>query len=161
MPAAEKFWEVKTLEEMSSEEWESLCDGCGLCCIVRVENENNGDIYDTNVICAHYDCEKRGCSNYSSRTALSDGCVQLTPELLAIFDWLPETCAYVRHANGLPMLAGHPLLEKESDEGLAATTQIINVVDKYEPMGLIKNAPDVNHEHHFVFPDQFETAGDA
>jgi len=155
------FWEVKTLEEMTTEEWESLCDGCGLCCIVRVENENNGDIYDTNVICTHYDCDKKQCSSYTARTKLADGCVQLTPELLSLFDWLPDSCAYVRHSNGLPLLQGHPLLQKDSGKVEAEEVQIINVVDKYQSMGLIKNGPDVIPEHHFVFPDQLEASGDS
>lgn len=149
---AEKFWESKTLEEMTKQEWESLCDHCGQCCIVRIENEVDGDVFDTNVICANYDCESRGCANYATRTQLADGCVQLTPELLPEFDWLPETCAYVRQAKGLPLLSGHPLLKQHSNKD--KETQIINVVDKFAPIGLIKNGPDVIHEHHLVFDDE-------
>ena len=147
------FWEEKTLEEMTPDEWESMCDHCGLCCIVRIEDENNGDVYDTNVICAHYDCESRQCADYGTRTTFEDGCVQLTPALLETFDWLPDSCAYVRHAKGLPLLAGHPLLGQAELDG---DTQIINVVDKYAPMGLIKNNEEVIHEQHLVFPDEFE-----
>lgn len=149
---SDRFWETKTLEQMTLAEWESLCDGCGLCCLVRIEDENSGEIYDTNVICRHYDTQARCCKSYKTRATLADGCVQLTPELLAQFDWLPESCAYRRHAAGLPLLQGHPLLRQSSDE----TTQIINVVDKYAPVGLIENGPEVLHEQHLVFPDELE-----
>ncbi len=156
------FWESKSLVQMTAAEWESLCDGCGLCCLVRIEDENTGQVYDTNVVCAHYDCSVRECSSYESRTGLSDGCVQLTPALVEQFDWLPDSCAYRRHASGLPLLPGHPLLagaERESDSGLAAE-QIIHVVDLYEPVGLIKNGPDVIPEQHLVFADELANASD-
>jgi len=157
----ERFWEKKTLETFTSQEMEALCDHCGLCCLVRIEDENNGDIYDTNVICTHYDSEKRGCSRYQVRTQLADGCVQLTPELLKLFDWLPDTCAYVRHSKGLPLLPNHHLLHQNDatkrDEAVDADVQIINVVDKYESMGLIKNSPEVIPEQHLVFSDEFDS----
>lgn len=150
------FWETKSLEEMTGREWESLCDHCGLCCIVRIESEDSGEIFDTNVICGNYDCESRACASYERRTSLVDGCVQLTPALLSSFDWLPQSCAYVRHSNGLPLLPGHPLLNGANQNADSGAAQVINVVDKYEPMGLIKNGPEVIHEQHLVFPDEFE-----
>lgn len=167
---AKPFWEEKKLEEMDAREWESLCDGCGLCCIVRIEDENTAEVYDTNVICRHYDCTRQGCSAYSTRTTLADGCVQLTPDLVRQFDWLPDSCAYRRHLAGLPLLANHPLLNDglsqrtEKTESVAKPnnnalddTVIISVVDKYAPIGLVVNGPDISPEQHLVFPDEFES----
>lgn len=158
------FWEYKSLKEMSTGEWESLCDGCGLCCLVRIEDENTGDVYDTNVICAHYDCSARGCSSYQSRTRLSDGCVQLTPALVDQFDWLPDSCAYRRHARGLPLLDDHPLRKRALDQNTSDASsegeQLVNVVDLYEPVGLIVNGPDVVPEQHLVFPDELTDQDD-
>lgn len=137
------FWESKSLDQMSTKEWEQLCDYCGLCCLVRVQDEESEQIFDTNVICSQYDCDNRGCKSYNRRESLDEGCVQLTPALVRAFDWLPDSCAYRVVDRGDPLPDTHPLISKRRD-----TT--ITVVDIYEPLGLVVNSDEVDPEQHLI-----------
>ncbi|MBV5321278.1 MAG: YcgN family cysteine cluster protein [Sulfuricurvum sp.] len=104
------FWETKTLEELTPSEWEALCDGCGLCCLHRIQDEDDDAIYLTRVACHCYDIEGRVCSDYANRHERVEGCMKLTLERVGEFDWLPETCAYRLRHHGKPIPSWHPLI---------------------------------------------------
>lgn len=110
MAAAKPFWETKTLAEMSQGEWESLCDGCGRCCLYILHNEETGDVFETDVACRLFDAKRRRCTDYENRTSRVPDCVRLTPENAQRLHWMPETCAYRRLANGKPIPDWHPLI---------------------------------------------------
>lgn len=105
------FWETKRLDELTFEEWEALCDGCGLCCLHRLQGEEeDAPVVTTRVACRCYNLQGGGCSDYPNRFSLVPECTQLTLERAAEFDWLPQTCAYrLRHHN-LPLPPWHPLI---------------------------------------------------
>lgn len=98
------FWKTKTLEEMTRKEWESLCDGCAKCCIVKFEDEETGALAYTNLHCRLLDGNTCQCSDYKNRKKYVPDCVKLTPESVAAVDWLPDSCAYrlVQDGKDLP-----------------------------------------------------------
>jgi uncharacterized cysteine cluster protein YcgN (CxxCxxCC family) len=104
------FWERKRLNEMTDAEWESLCDRCGKCCLVKLEDEDSGEIAITKVACKLIDLNSRLCSDYSRRCQRIADCIDLKQHDFAEFKWLPATCAYRLLANGRPLPAWHPLL---------------------------------------------------
>jgi uncharacterized cysteine cluster protein YcgN (CxxCxxCC family) len=103
-PAAAPFWQTVPLERMDRQQWESLCDGCGKCCIHKLEDEETGEVHATNVACRLLDRRTGQCSDYRRRKAFVPECVRLTPSKLDQLDWLPTTCAYkrLRDGQGLP-----------------------------------------------------------
>lgn len=103
------FWETKTLEELTEEEWESLCDGCGRCCMVKLEDEATGARIDTRLACRLLDIGACRCTDYANRHAQVPDCVRLTPQAARELDWLPDTCAYRLRAHGKPLYWWHPL----------------------------------------------------
>ncbi len=106
---AAPFWEAKTLEELTTQEWEALCDGCGRCCLVKLEDEDTGARMDTRLACRLLDIGACRCADYANRHAQVPDCVRLTPENARELDWLPETCAYRLRAHGKPLYWWHPL----------------------------------------------------
>lgn len=104
------FWETKRLEQMSREEWESLCDGCGKCCIHKLEDEETGELHPTNVACRLLDGRSGQCRDYRHRHAYVPECVRLTPAKLRQIDWLPATCAYRLIDEGRPLPEWHHLV---------------------------------------------------
>ena len=88
---AEPFWSLKTLDQLDREEWESLCDGCGLCCLQKLEDEYTRRIYYTNVACKLLDLQSCQCSNYARRQEFVPDCIALTPGDADAYRWLPET----------------------------------------------------------------------
>ncbi|QMW22394.1 YcgN family cysteine cluster protein [Sandaracinobacteroides saxicola] len=105
-----RFWERKSLAQLSRAEWESLCDGCGKCCLHKLEDEETGEMFGTNVACRLLDRHAARCTDYARRKTLVPDCVRLTPKLVRTLDWLPSTCAYVRVEAGLPLPEWHHLL---------------------------------------------------
>ena len=103
------FWQQKSLEQMSDEEWESLCDGCGQCCLNKLQDADTDEIYFTNVACNQLNIKTCQCRNYERRFELEEDCIKLTRENLTTFDWLPRTCAYRLLGEGKPLPAWHPL----------------------------------------------------
>jgi uncharacterized cysteine cluster protein YcgN (CxxCxxCC family) len=109
------FWETKTLEQMTPDEWEALCDGCGLCCLVKVEDENSGEVFNTSVSCFLLDTASCRCSDYENRLTKAPMCTRLTRKNLAEMNWLAETCAYKRLDAGQLLPAWHHLLTNDRD----------------------------------------------
>ena len=103
------FWRQKTLREMNRAEWESLCDGCGKCCVHKLEDEETGELLPTNVACRLLDRATGRCADYRNRKAHVPECVRLTPEKILTLDWLPSTCAYLLLAQGQDIPDWHPL----------------------------------------------------
>jgi uncharacterized cysteine cluster protein YcgN (CxxCxxCC family) len=108
--AEQPFWRRKTLEEMSRREWESLCDGCGKCCLHKLEFEDTGEIAFTRVACRLLDIATCRCSDYANRKTHIPDCVRLTPARMRKIDWLPSTCAYRLVAEGKDLAWWHPLV---------------------------------------------------
>jgi len=121
---APPFWE-RPLGELSPEEWEALCDGCGLCCLhkLEVEGEGDGEILYTRVACRHLDLESCRCGCYRQRRKV-EGCVALTLEGARSWSWLPESCAYRRLATGRPLPPFHPLLTGDPESVHAAGVSV-------------------------------------
>jgi uncharacterized protein len=109
------FWQAKSLEAMTSHEWESLCDRCGRCCLVKLEDEDTGEIFKTDIACRLFDAGACSCSAYANRTRRVADCIVLTPEMVRSLPWLPQTCAYRLVAEGKPLASWHPLLSGSAD----------------------------------------------
>jgi uncharacterized cysteine cluster protein YcgN (CxxCxxCC family) len=105
-----RFWEEKSLGQLDRGEWEALCDGCGKCCLHKLEDEETGDIFPTNVACRLLNRKSAQCSDYKNRKRFVPDCVQLTPAKLDELEWLPTTCAYRLVADGEPLPAWHHLI---------------------------------------------------
>lgn len=103
------FWKTLSLKEMSSEQWESLCDNCGRCCLNKLEDEDTGEVVYTNVVCRMYDMKACQCSDYQHRIKNVDGCLKLSPDFIPV-DWLPTTCAYRLMEEGKDLPEWHPLV---------------------------------------------------
>lgn len=108
------FWQRKKLNELTPEEWESLCDGCGRCCLKKLEDEATGKIAYTDVACKLLDRERCRCRRYSTRRELVPDCVSLDAADVRTFDWLPTTCAYRKLAAGEPLEWWHPLVSGDT-----------------------------------------------
>lgn len=115
MIAAIPFWQRKRLHEMSPREWEALCDGCGKCCLVKLEDEDSGEVYHTDLVCRYMDEATCQCSVYSTRRAKVPGCTVLTPDTVDDYRWLPYTCAYRTLAEHRPLPDWHPLVSGDPD----------------------------------------------
>lgn len=109
------FWKTKKLSEMTTEEWESLCDNCGKCCLHKLEDEDTGDIYFTSVVCNLIDLDTCRCTRYSERTQLVPECLDLKQHDFAEYNWLPATCAYRLLSDGEELPSWHPLLSKSAE----------------------------------------------
>ena len=109
-------WVDLPLEALDSAQWELLCDGCGKCCIHKLEDEDTGDLYATNVACRMLDRREAQCRDYSNRRTHVPDCVTLTPELARTIEWLPSTCAYVLRADGNPLPDWHHLMCGDREE---------------------------------------------
>lgn len=105
----EPFWRTKSLDALSREEWESLCDGCAKCCLQKLEDEETREIYFTNVVCDLLDQENCRCTHYQERSILVPNCITLQPKDLEDPYWLPPSCAYRLIAEGKDLPAWHPL----------------------------------------------------
>ena len=121
---ARPFWETKTLEQMTAAEWESLCDGCGLCCLVRFEDEETGEIIPTRVHCKLFDPDRCRCTDYDNRKAHVPDCIKLTPGNVDALGWMPRSCAYRRLNEGKPLPRWHPLITGDPQSVHAAGVSV-------------------------------------
>ena len=112
---APPFWKTKGLGEMSKQEWESLCDGCGRCCLNKLENEATGEILYTDVACRLLDTETCKCSSYPDRKRFVPECQILTPRMVRKLGWLPSTCAYRLISEGQDLYWWHPLVSGDPE----------------------------------------------
>ena len=126
------FWETKSLAEMTTAEWEALCDGCGLCCLTKLQDEESDEIVYTRVVCRYSDLTSGACSDYKNRSTNVPTCVSLTLEKVAEFDWLPDTCAYRVLLRGDALPDWHPLITgrqqsvSEAKIGLSAIPVVVD-----------------------------------
>lgn len=118
------FWRAKTLEDMSDAEWESLCDGCARCCLVKLEDEDSGEIHFTDVGCKLLDAKTCRCMDYKRRRRRVKDCVKLTPDGVRSLSWLPKTCAYRLVAEGRDLYWWHPLVSGSPDTVHAAGVSV-------------------------------------
>ena len=124
------FWESKKLSEMTTAEWESICDGCGKCCLNKLEDEVSGEIFFTSVVCDLIDLESCQCTRYSERTTLVPECLDLKQHDFAEYNWLPTTCAYRLLIDGKPLPSWHPLVSKNKDSVKEAGVSIASYAMK-------------------------------
>lgn len=128
-----KFW-LEPLETLSKPEWEALCDGCGRCCLLKLEDEDSGEIAFTNVSCRLFDAASCTCGQYALRKQMVAGCVVLTPENIERHAyWMPKTCAYRLRFEGNGLPDWHPLVSGDADSVHAASISMRGkVVPEYE-----------------------------
>ena len=142
------FWEAKSLGEMNAAEWESLCDGCGLCCLIRFEDEDTGEIIPTRVHCRLFDSAKCRCSDYDNRKDYVPDCIKLTPGNIPALEWMPKSCAYRRLHEGRKLASWHPLISGDPESvhraGVSIRGQTISETTLKEPEDAIAfEAPDL------------------
>ncbi|HET6390777.1 YcgN family cysteine cluster protein [Hyphomicrobium sp.] len=109
------FWQTKTLEEMSREEWEALCDGCGRCCLVKLEDEDTAQIYTTRLSCGMLDTRTCRCRDYPNRFSKMPDCLEIDIARARELTWLPQTCAYRLVGEGRGLMWWHPLVSGSPD----------------------------------------------
>jgi hypothetical protein len=109
------FWETTPLEALTEEQWEALCDGCGRCCLTKIEDQDSGNLFYTNVVCRFHDSERGRCTRYTERSKLVPDCIKVTPQVAREEKWLPGTCAYRLLAEGKPLPEWHPLVSGDRD----------------------------------------------
>jgi uncharacterized cysteine cluster protein YcgN (CxxCxxCC family) len=142
------FWEVKRLEEMTALEWESLCDGCGRCCLIRFEDEESGEVIPTRVACKLLDIGTCRCSDYENRKQYVPDCIKLTPWNIEGLAWMPPSCAYRRLYEGRGLARWHPLVsgdpESVMEAGVSMRGQLISETVLDTPEDAIDyEAPDL------------------
>jgi len=118
------FWEDKELKDMTATEWEALCDGCGRCCLVKLEDEDTGEIFTSDVHCRLFDAATCRCSDYEHRSEKVSDCIKLTPENAGAISWMPTTCAYRRLAEGKGLSWWHPLISGDPETVVAVGVSV-------------------------------------
>lgn len=141
MTAAAPFWD-KPLAELTRAQWEKLCDGCGRCCLVKLEDEDTGRIHHTSVACKLLDPESCRCGDYQHRRAHVPDCIRLTEKKLAAIPWLPPTCAYVLRAAGKPLPDWHPLRSSDPTSVHRAGVSVRGRVEASEAEVDVDDLPD-------------------
>lgn len=119
-----KFWQTKTLAQMTEKEWESLCDGCGRCCLQKLEDEQSEEVYYTQLVCHLYDMDQCACSDYVNRSKRVARCVKLDANNVEEFHWLPSSCAYRLISEGKDLHQWHPLISGNAQTVLDAGISI-------------------------------------
>ena len=136
-----KFWETKNLIDMNENEWESLCDKCGKCCVIKLEDFDTQEVHYTNVSCKLL-CEKSAsCKDYENRKSIVPDCIILSPDNLKDLKWMPETCAYKLLDEGKNLPYWHPLLSGNDKEIVNSGNSVKNRVTNENEIK-IKDLPD-------------------
>lgn len=123
-PAQKPFWLTTTLDEMSAQQWESLCDGCGRCCLIKLEDEDTGEILATDIGCRLFDAGSCRCRDYANRSSIVPDCITLTPQAVRTLRWLPPTCGYRLVAEGRDLAWWHPLVSGDAETVVAAGVSV-------------------------------------
>lgn len=138
------FWETKTLDQMTDAEWESLCDGCGLCCLVRFEDEETLEVIPTRVHCKLFDPEACRCSDYENRKQFVPDCIKLTPQNVEALEWMPKSCGYRRIHEGRGLAWWHPLISGDPESvhraGVSVRGETINEMVLDDPDDALDHA---------------------
>jgi len=138
------FWESKQLHELNQEQWESLCDGCGKCCLHKLEDEDDGEVYYTNVACRLLNIDSCRCSDYSNRLDKVPGCLSLKASDVAKFEWLPSSCAYRLLSEGQSLPDWHPLITGDANimhrGGMSVSRKVVSEETVHED----------DHEEHVI-----------
>jgi len=140
-PPGVPFWE-KPLKDLTRPEWERLCDGCGRCCLIKLEDDDTAAIYPTSVGCQLLDPETGRCGDYKNRRKHVPDCVRLTLKKLQTIRWLPPTCAYVLRHAGKPLPSWHPLISGDPDSVHQAGVSVRGRVEADERDVHIDSLPD-------------------
>ena len=141
MHLGNKFWETKNLIDMNENEWESLCDKCGKCCVIKLEDFDTQQVHYTNVSCKLL-CEKSAsCKDYENRKSIVPDCIILSPDNLKELKWMPETCAYKLLNEGKNLPYWHPLLSGNDKEIVNSGNSVKNRVTNENEIK-IKDLPD-------------------
>ncbi len=131
------FWQTKSLDQMTPGEWESLCDGCGLCCLIRFEDEDTGVVTPTRVACRLFDGETCRCTDYAARRRTVPDCIKLTPRNVGALAWMPLSCAYRRLNEGRGLAPWHPLVsgdpESVHDAGVSIRGETVSEATLDDP----------------------------
>jgi uncharacterized cysteine cluster protein YcgN (CxxCxxCC family) len=115
-----RFWETVDPDDLTASEWELLCDGCGICCLKKLQDADTGQIYYTDVACRLLDTQTCRCRNYANRKQLAPTCLTMSLDMIATRVWLPDTCAYKRIAAGRALPSWHHLVSGDPDRVHAA-----------------------------------------
>ena len=140
---SDRFWE-RPIDTLTRDEWEALCDGCGKCCLNKLEDEDTGEFYHTNVACRLLDLETARCSDYRNRRARVPDCIRLTRLSVLTIPWLPETCAYRLRADGEPLPNWHYLICGDRDAVHRAGMSVAGKAVSEDFAGPL--------EHHIIWP---------
>ena len=149
MSDTDPFWETKELSEMTKDEWESLCDGCGKCCVLKLEDYDTAEIYYTDVSCKLLCPTSAQCTDYPNRKRHVPDCVILTPGNLDEISWMPQSCSYRRLHEGKSLPDWHPLITGSQD---ALKSSPHSVASKVIPEGLVKEKDMPDHLYDWDFP---------
>ena len=132
----DEFWKRKSLSEMTPEEWESLCDGCALCCLQKVEDEDTGEVLFTDIACRLLDTSTCRCTDYPARVKRVVDCLELAPDKPELYRWLPASCAYRLLAEGQDLPEWHPLKtgdpESVHEAGISARGRVVSETETEE-----------------------------
>jgi uncharacterized protein len=134
------FWQTKTLAEMTHDEWESLCDGCGKCCLHKLEDNDTGKVHYTNVACRLLDLKTCRCTNYGERTQFVPECLDLKQREVSKFRWLPSTCAYRLISDGDELPVWHPLISGKK-------TSVIDAGVSVRSFAIVESQADDLEDH--------------
>ncbi len=144
--AEQPFWRRKSLAEMTDVEWESLCDGCAKCCLIKLEDEDTGEISYTDIACRLLDLGRCRCTRYPERSRLVPDCVVLAPEKVGDLGWMPSTCAYRLISEGRDLPWWHPLVSGDPntvhEAGISVRGRVVPEARAGDPQDHVVDWPE-------------------